>query len=105
MRKGSFAQIVVGIRNIQKVRPLRSEKIEADRIDRYRVQRHKNAARPRIVEGRHLPFQFGWRIRAIASKEPIDDKEHGLLAEILMTQIVNERGVTCRAVVFVLEAI
>src|SRR6266404_7199977 len=50
IRQGRFAQVVIGIRDIRKIGPFRSEKIEADGIDRYAVKRHKNAVRPSIVE-------------------------------------------------------
>src|ERR1700745_3284390 len=33
-----FAQVVVGVRDIGKVRPFGSEEVEADRIDRYAVK-------------------------------------------------------------------
>ena len=38
IRQGRFAQVVIGIRDIRKIGPFRSEKIEADGIDRYAVQ-------------------------------------------------------------------
>src|SRR5260370_17595129 len=56
IRQGRFTQVVIGIFNIRKIGPFRSEKIEADGIDRYAVKRHKNAVRPSIVEWRHLPL-------------------------------------------------
>jgi hypothetical protein len=56
IRQSRFAQVVIGIRDIRKIGPFRSEKIEPEGIDRYAVQRHKNAVRPGIVEGRHLPL-------------------------------------------------
>ena len=93
--QSGFAQVVIGISNIHEMGPLRSEKIEADRVDRNGIQRHKDAARPGIVERRHLPFQLWWTIRVVASIEPIDDKENGFLAKILMTQVIYERSVTC----------
>ena len=67
--------------------PLRSKKIEADRIDRHGIHRHKDTARPGIVEGRHLPFQSWWTIRVVVTSiEPIDLKENGFLPKILMAQ-------------------
>src|SRR4029077_10600182 len=45
VRQGRFAQVVIGIRDIRKIGPIRSEKIEADRIDCYAIRRHENAIR------------------------------------------------------------
>src|ERR1700676_545874 len=56
IRQGRFAQVVIGICDIRKIGPFRSEKIEADGIDRYAVKRHKNAIGPSVVEWRHLPL-------------------------------------------------
>src|SRR4029077_14946153 len=105
IRQGRFTQVVIGIRDIRKIGPFRSEKIEADGIDRYTVKRHKNAVRPSIVEWRHLPFAMRRTIHVVVSIEPINDKKDGFLAEVFMTQIICERGVTCRTIVFVLEAV
>src|SRR6202007_1929875 len=85
--------------------PLRSEKIEADGIDCYAVQRHKNAVRPSIVEWRHLPLAMGRTIHVVVSIEPIDNKKDGFLAEVFMTQIICERGVTCRTIAVVMETV
>src|SRR5579862_4055821 len=68
------------------VGPFRSQKIEAHRIDRYSVKRHEDAARPGVVERRHLPLVTRRRIRILVSIEPVDEKHHGFLAEILMPQ-------------------
>jgi hypothetical protein len=38
MSQGGFAQIIVGIRNIRKIGPFASQKIEANGIDRYAVK-------------------------------------------------------------------
>src|SRR5258705_11822857 len=56
IRQGRFAQVVIGIRDIRKIGLFRSEKIEADGIDRYAVKRRKNAVRPSIGEWPHLPL-------------------------------------------------
>src|ERR1700685_608459 len=105
IRQGGFAQVVIGIRNIRKIGPFRSEKIESDGIDRYAVQRHKNAVRPSIVKWRHLPFAMRRTIHVVVSIEPINNKKDGLLAEVFMTQIICERGVTCRTIAVVMEAV
>src|SRR6202451_4868663 len=105
IRQGGFAQVVIGIRNIRKIGPFRSEKIESDGIDRYAVQRHKNAVRPSIVKWRHLPSAMRRTIHVVVSIEPINNKKSGLLAEVFMTQIICERGVTCRTIAVVMEAV
>src|ERR1700675_2646446 len=105
IRQGRFAQVIIGIRDIRKIGPFRSEKIEADGIDRYAVKRHKNAVRPSIVEWRHLPFAMRRTIHVVVSIEPINNKKDGLLAEVFMTQIICERGVTCRTIAVVLETV
>src|SRR5258708_7439024 len=38
MSQGSFAQVVIGIRHIRKIRPFRNEKVEPDGVDRYAVE-------------------------------------------------------------------
>ena len=38
MSQGGLAQIIVGIRNIRKIGPFRSQEIEANGIDRYTVK-------------------------------------------------------------------
>src|SRR5260370_37584480 len=43
IRQGRFAQVVIGIHDIRKIGPFRSEQIEADGIDRYAIKRHNNA--------------------------------------------------------------
>ena len=63
IRQGGFAQVVIGISDVGKIGPFRSEKIEADGIDRYGVKRHENAVRPGIVEWRHLPLAMRRTIR------------------------------------------
>src|ERR1700726_40326 len=98
MGESCFAQIVVRIPNIHEIWPFRGQKIEADRIDCHTVQRHENAARPGIVERRHLPFEPWWSICIAASIEAVDDKEHRLLTKILMTQEIHECGVACGTV-------
>src|SRR5271169_14004 len=105
IRQGRFAQVVIGIRDIRKIGPLRSEKVEADGIDRYAVQRHKNAVRPSIVEWRHLPLTMRRTIHVVVSIEPIDNKKDGFLAEVFMTQIICERGITCRTIAVVMETV
>src|SRR5580658_4740670 len=95
VRQSGFAQIIVGIPNIHEMGPLGSEKIEPDRINGHPVKRHEDAVRPGIVEGGHLPFEFWWTICVVASIKPIDDKENGFLAKILMPQVVYECRVTC----------
>src|SRR5258707_15833169 len=60
IRQGRFTKVAIGIRDIRKIGPFRSHKIEPDGIDRYPVKRHKNAIRPSIREGRHLPFTLRW---------------------------------------------
>src|SRR5579859_832962 len=105
MSQGRFAQVVIGIRDIRKIGPLRSEKIETDGIDRYAVKRHKNAVRPSIVEWRHLPLAMRRTIHVVVSIEPINNKKDGFLAEVFMTQIIRERGVTCRTIFVVMEAV
>jgi hypothetical protein len=82
--QGRFAQVVIGIRDIRKSRPFRSEKIEADGIDRHAVKRHKNAIRPSIVEGRHFPLAMRWTIHVVVSIEPINNKKNGFLTKILV---------------------
>src|ERR1700739_2011038 len=103
--QGRFAQVVIGILDIRKVGPFRGEKIEAHRIDRYAVKRHKNAVRPSIVEWRHLPLAMRRTIHVVVSIEPINNKKDGFLAEVFMTQIICERGVTCRTIVVVMETV
>src|SRR4029077_18444566 len=90
IRQGRFAQVVIGIRDIRKIGPFRSEKIEADGIDGYAVKRHKNAVRPSIVEWCHLPLAMRRTIHVVVSIEPVSNKKDGLLAEILMTQKIGE---------------
>src|ERR1700726_606005 len=80
IRQGRFTQVVIGIFDIRKIGPFRSEKIEADGIDRYAVKRHKNAIRPSIVEGRHLPLAMRRTIYVVVSIESINDKKDGFLA-------------------------
>src|SRR5579859_2904129 len=70
--QGRFAEIVVSIRDIRKVGPFRSEKIEADGIDCYTVKRHKNAIRPSIVEWSHLPLAMRRSIHVVVSKQSIN---------------------------------
>src|ERR1700681_644032 len=105
IRQGRFAQVVIGIRDVRKIGPFRSEKIEADGIDRYAVKRHKNAVRPSIVEGRHLPFAMRRTIHVVVSIEPINNKKDGFLAEVFMTQIICKRGVSCRTIAVVMETV
>src|SRR5689334_16081310 len=105
MSQGRFAQVVIGIRDIRKIGPFGSEKIEADGIDRYAVKGHKNAVRPSIVEWRHLPLAMRRTIHIVVSIEPVNNKKDGFLAEIFMTQIICERGVTCRTIAVVMEAV
>src|ERR1700674_5832519 len=105
IRQGRFAQVVIGIRDIRKIGPFGSEKIEADGIDRYAVKRHKNAVRPSIVEWRHLPLAMRRTIHVIVSIEPVNNKKDGFLAEVFMTQIVCKRGVTCRTIALVMETV
>ena len=40
-------------------------------------------------------------IHIVVSIEPINNKKHGFLAEIFMTQIICERGVTCETIAVV----
>src|ERR1700720_3852221 len=87
IRQGRFAQVVIGIRNIRQIGPFRSEKIEADGIDRYAVKRHKNAIRPSIVEGRHLPLAMRRTVNVVVSIEPINNKKDGFLAAVFMPQL------------------
>src|SRR6202034_2985068 len=89
----------------RKIGPFRSEKIEADGIDRYTVRRHKNAVRPSIVKWRHFPLAMRRTIYVVVAIEPINNKEDGFFAEVFMTQIICERGVTCRTVTVVMETI
>src|SRR4029077_4714670 len=103
--QGGFAQVVIGIRDIRKIGPFRSQKIEADGIDRHAVKRHKNAVRPSIIEWRHLPLAMSRTIHVVISIEPINNKKDGFLAEVFMTQIICERGVTCRTIAVVMEAV
>src|SRR5271155_4628106 len=105
IRQGRFAQVVIGIRDIRKIGPFRSEKIEADGIDRYAVKRHKNAVRPSIVEWLHLPLAMRRTIHVVVAIEPINNKKDGFLAEVFMTQIVGKRGVTCRTIAVVMETV
>src|SRR3984957_12747111 len=105
IRQCRFAQVVIGIRDIRKIGPFRSEKIEAEGIDRYAVKRHKNAVRPSIVEWRHLPLAMRRTIHVVVSIEPINNKKDGFLAEVLMTQIIRERGITCRTIALVMETV
>src|SRR5580704_9800265 len=105
MSQGRFAQVVIGILDVRKIGPFRSEKIEADGIDRYAVKRHKNAVRPGIVEWRHLPLAMWRTIHVVVSIEPINNKKDGFLSEVFMTQIIRERGVTCRTIVVVMETV
>src|SRR6202049_394736 len=105
IRQGRFAQIVIGIRDVRKIGPFRSEKIEADGIDRYTVKRHKNAVRPGIVEWRHLPLAMRRTIHVVVSIEPVNNKKDGFLAEVFMTQIIRERGITCRTIAGVMETV
>jgi len=46
-----------------------------------------------------------WAIHVVVSIEPINNKEHSFLAEILVTQIIREHGVTCRTIGVVTEAV
>src|ERR1700747_1531531 len=105
IRQGRFAQVVIGIRNIRKIGPFRKEKIEDEGIDRYAVKRHKNAIRPSIVEGRHLPLAMRRTIHVVVSIQPINNKKDGLLAEVFMTQKTGKRGVTRRTIFVVMEAV
>src|SRR5258708_37320290 len=105
IRQGRFAQVVIGIRDIRKIGPFRSEKIEADGIDRYAVKRHKNAVRPSIVEWHHLPLAMRRTIHVVVSIEPINNKKDGFLTEVFMTKIICERGVTCRTIAVVMETV
>src|ERR1700683_1520300 len=105
IRQGRFAQVVIGIRDIRKIGPFRSEKIEADGIDRYAIKRHENAVRPSIVKWRHLPLAMRRTIHVVVSVEPINNKKDGFLAEVFMTQIICERGVTRRTIAVVMEPI
>jgi hypothetical protein len=74
-RQGRLAQVVIGIRDIRKIGPFRSEKIEADGIDRYAVKRRKNAVRPSIVEWPHLPLAMRRTIHIVVFIEPFNNKE------------------------------
>src|ERR1700720_2116064 len=105
MSQGRFAQVVIGTRDIRKIGPFRSEKIETDGIDRYAVKRHKNAVRPSIVEWRHLPLAMRRTIHIVVSIEPINNKKDGFLAELFMAHIICERGVTCRTIAVVMETV
>src|ERR1700747_553093 len=105
IRLGRFAQVVIGIHDIRKIAPFRKEKIEADGIDRYAVKRHENAVRPGIVEWRHLPLAMRRTVHIVVSIEPINNKKDGFLAEVFMTQIIRERGVTCRTIEVVMETV
>src|SRR5271163_671618 len=105
IRQSRFAQVVIGIRDIRKIGPFRSEKIEPDGIDRYAVQRHKNAVRPSIVEWRHLPFAIRRTIHVVVSIEPINNKKDGFLAEILMPEKIGECGITCGTIFAVIETV
>src|SRR6201984_67793 len=98
MSQGRFAQVVIGIHDIRKIGPFRSEKIEADGIDRYAVKRHKNAIRPSIVEGRHLPLAMRRTIHVVVSIEPVSNEKDGFLAEVLMTQKIGECGAPRRTI-------
>src|SRR4029077_11980061 len=103
IRQGRFTQVVICILDIWKVGPFRSEKIEADGIDRYGVKRHKNAVRPSIVEWRHLPFTMRRTIHVVVSIKPVSNEKDGFLAEVLMTQKIGECGVTRRTIFVVME--
>src|SRR5579863_4477454 len=105
VRQSRFAQVVIGIRDIREIGPFRGQKIEAHGIDRYAVKRHEDAVWPGIVERRHLPFAVRWAIHVVVPVEPVNNKKHGFLAEILMTQKIGERGVTCRTIIVVMETI
>src|SRR5208282_2423352 len=105
IRQGRFTQVVIGVRDIRKIGPFRSEKIEADGIDRYAVKRHKNAVRPSIVEWRHLPLAMRRTIHVVVPIEPIDNKKDGFLAEVFMSQIICESRVTCRTIGVVMETV
>src|SRR5271170_1235122 len=105
VRQGRFAQVVIGIRDVRQIGPFRSEKIEADGIDRYSVKRHKNTVRPCIVEWRHLPLAMRRTIHVVVSIEPINNKKDRFLAEVFMTKIICERGVTCRTITVVMETV
>src|SRR5690242_5573228 len=105
MSQGRFTQVVICILDIWKVGPFRSEKIEADGIDRYAVKRHKDAVRPSIVERRHLPLAMRRTIHIVVSIEPINNKKDGFLAQVFMTHIIGERGVTCRTIAVVMETV
>src|ERR1700740_2983194 len=88
IRQGGFAEVVIGIRDIRKIGPFRSEKIEADGIDRYAIKRHENAVRPSIVEWCHLPLAMRRTIHVVVSIETINNKKDGFLAEVFVTQII-----------------
>src|SRR6202051_4103109 len=103
IRQGRFAQVVIGIRDVRKIGPFRSEKIEADGIDGYAVKRHKKAIGPSVADWRHLPLAIRGPIHLVVSIEPINNKNDGFLAEVFMTQIICKRGVTCRTIVVVVE--
>jgi len=105
MSQGRFPQVVIGVRDIRKIEPFRSEKIEADGIDRYAIKRHKNAIRPSIFEWRHLPLAMRRTIHVVVSIEPINYKKDGFLAEVFMTQIIRERGITRRTIFVVMETV
>src|SRR5712664_2768971 len=105
IRQGRFTQVVIGIFDIRKIGPFRREKIEADGIDRYAFKRRKNAVRPSIVEWRHLPLAMRRTIHIVVSIEPINNKKDGFLAEVFMTQIICESGVTCRTIAVVMETV
>src|ERR1700722_2444821 len=105
IRQGRFAQVVIGIRDIRKIGPFRSEKIQADGIDRYAVERHENTVRPSIIEWRRLPLAMRRAVHVVVSIEPINNKKDGFLAEVFVTQIICERGVTCRTIPVVMETV
>src|ERR1700747_1044717 len=105
MSQGRFAQVVICIHDIRKIGPFRSEKIEADGIDRYAVKGHQNAVRPSIIEWRHLPLTMRRTIHVVVSIEPVNNKKDGFLAEVFMSQIICERSVTCRTIFVVMETI
>src|SRR4029077_19468599 len=105
IRQGRFTQVVICILDIWKVGPFRSEKIEAHGIDRYAVKRHKNAVRPSIVEWRHLPLAMRRTIHIVFAREPTNNKKVGFLAELFISQVICERGIACRTIAVVAEAV
>src|SRR5689334_19479314 len=58
MSQGRFAQVVIGIRDIRKIGPFGSEKIEADGIDRYAVKGHKTHRKSTRLNSSHSTISY-----------------------------------------------